>query len=102
MAEGSDTKRQLSRVALQRKALPVGPKEAEVGERRARAWRLYMAVSRLAFETNRVQIHQFLGVRTDDGGRSGIPLRPWWDQLREVRSPALDERRRRSRIAASR
>ena len=58
--------------------------------------------SRLAFETNRVQIHQFLGVRTEDGGRSGIPLRPWWDQLREVRSPALDEHGRRSRIAASR
>jgi cyclopropane-fatty-acyl-phospholipid synthase len=64
---------------------------AEVGERRARAWRLYMAVSRLAFETNRVQIHQFLGVRTEEGGRSGIPLRPWWDQLREVRSGGLDE-----------
>jgi cyclopropane-fatty-acyl-phospholipid synthase len=53
---------------------------AEVGERRARAWRLYMVVSRLAFETNRVQIHQFLGVRTEEGGRSGIPLRPWWEQ----------------------
>lgn len=75
---------------------------AEVGERRARAWRLYMAVSRLAFETNRVQIHQFLGVRTEEGGRSGIPLRPWWDQLREVRSPALDEGPRRSPIAGSR
>ena len=74
------------------------------GERRSAeaGGRLYMAVSRLAFETNRVQIHQFLGVRTEEGGRSGIPLRPWWDQLREVRSPALDEHRRRSRIAASR
>ena len=51
----------------------------QVGERRARAWRLYMAVSRLAFETNRVEIHQFLGVRLDEQGRSGMPLRPTWD-----------------------
>ncbi len=51
----------------------------QVGERRARAWRLYMAVSRLAFETNRVEIHQILGVRLDEQGRSGMPLRPTWD-----------------------
>jgi cyclopropane-fatty-acyl-phospholipid synthase len=50
----------------------------EVGERRARVWRLYMAASRLAFELNRVQIHQVLGVKTDARGRSGIPLRPSW------------------------
>jgi cyclopropane-fatty-acyl-phospholipid synthase len=55
-----------------------------VGERRARAWRLYMAVSRLAFETNRVQIHQFLAVRTDRDGRSNVPLRPWWGRSREA------------------
>jgi cyclopropane-fatty-acyl-phospholipid synthase len=53
---------------------------AEIGERRARAWRLYMTVSRIAFETNRVQIHQFLGVRPDPDGRSDVPLRPWWAQ----------------------
>lgn len=58
---------------------------AEVGERKARAWRLYMAVSRIAFETNRVQVHQFLGVRTDSGGHSGIPLRPWWEIEHERR-----------------
>lgn len=52
----------------------------EVGERKARAWRLYMAVSRIAFETNRVEIHQFLGVRPDSEGRSNVPLRPWWAQ----------------------
>jgi cyclopropane-fatty-acyl-phospholipid synthase len=60
------------------------PALAEVGERRARAWRLYMAVSRLAFETNRVQIHQFLAVRTDRDGRSKVPLRPWWGRSREA------------------
>jgi cyclopropane-fatty-acyl-phospholipid synthase len=58
---------------------------AQVGERRARAWRLYMTVSRIAFETNRVEIHQFLGVRPDPDGRSGVPLRPWWAH----REPAL-------------
>jgi cyclopropane-fatty-acyl-phospholipid synthase len=62
------------------------PAVGEVGERRARAWRLYMAVSRLAFETNRVQIHQFLGVRTEGGGRSDVPLRPWWERPREEAS----------------
>ena len=49
---------------------------AEVGERRARAWRLYMAMSRLGFELNRLQIHQILGVRTPANGRSGSPPRP--------------------------
>jgi cyclopropane-fatty-acyl-phospholipid synthase len=49
---------------------------AAVGERRARAWRLYMAMSRLGFELNRLQIHQILGVRTPANGRSGSPPRP--------------------------
>jgi cyclopropane-fatty-acyl-phospholipid synthase len=49
---------------------------AEVGERRARAWRLYMAMSRLGFELNRLQVHQILGVRTLADGRSGSPPRP--------------------------
>jgi cyclopropane-fatty-acyl-phospholipid synthase len=60
------------------------PAVAEVGERRARAWRLYMTLSRLGFETNRVQIHQFLAVRTDRDGQSGLPLRPWWGLSREA------------------
>jgi cyclopropane-fatty-acyl-phospholipid synthase len=58
---------------------------AEVGERRARAWRLYMTLSRVAFETGRIQIHQFLGVRPDHQGRSGMPLRPGWGRPREAR-----------------
>jgi cyclopropane-fatty-acyl-phospholipid synthase len=57
----------------------------EVGERRARAWRLYMTLSRVAFETGRIQIHQFLGVRPDRDGRSGMPLRPDWERPAEVR-----------------
>jgi len=53
---------------------------AEVGERRARVWRLYMAFSRVGFELGRIQIHQMLGVRLDSRGRSFMPLRPNWEQ----------------------
>jgi cyclopropane-fatty-acyl-phospholipid synthase len=49
----------------------------EVGEGRARVWRLYMAASRLGFDRNTVQLHQVLGVKLD-GTRSGMPLRPDW------------------------
>jgi cyclopropane-fatty-acyl-phospholipid synthase len=51
---------------------------AEVGERRARVWRLYMAESRMAFEVDNVEIHQFLGVRSKPTGRAGVPMRPDW------------------------
>jgi len=50
----------------------------EVGTGTAKVWGLYMAGSRLAFERNEIQLHQVLGVRTDDQGRSGFPLRPTW------------------------
>jgi cyclopropane-fatty-acyl-phospholipid synthase len=49
----------------------------EVGEPRARIWRLYMAASALGFEAGQIQIHQVLAVR-NRGGRSGMPLRPDW------------------------
>jgi cyclopropane-fatty-acyl-phospholipid synthase len=48
---------------------------AEVGIARARIWRLYMAGSALGFETGRLQVHQVLAVRPDNG-RSGMPLTP--------------------------
>jgi len=48
-----------------------------VGTGRARIWRLYMAASALNFEAGRNSIHQVLGVRAA-GGRSGMPLRPYW------------------------
>ncbi|MBS1880653.1 MAG: class I SAM-dependent methyltransferase [Actinobacteria bacterium] len=51
---------------------------AEVGAGRARVWRLYMALSRIGFQTNRIQIHQVLGVRTTAAGESGRPPRPAW------------------------
>ena len=48
---------------------------AEVGERKARVWRLYMAASEYGFAHNIIQLHQFLGTNTVDG-ISGMPLRP--------------------------
>ena len=49
----------------------------EVGEARARVWRLYLAASRLGFDRNNIQLHQVLGVKLD-GTTSGMPLRPDW------------------------
>jgi cyclopropane-fatty-acyl-phospholipid synthase len=37
-----------------------------------------MAGSAVNFEANRTQIHQVLAVKPDRG-RSGMPLRPTWD-----------------------
>jgi cyclopropane-fatty-acyl-phospholipid synthase len=51
----------------------------EVGPGRARVWRLYMAASALNFEAGRTQVHQVLAVRSD-GGRSGLPLRPRFEE----------------------
>ena len=47
---------------------------AEVGERRARVWRLYLAASRLGFVQRRIELHQVLAVRTENGV-SGMPAR---------------------------
>ncbi|MFZ0324677.1 MAG: cyclopropane-fatty-acyl-phospholipid synthase family protein [Actinomycetes bacterium] len=57
---------------------------AEVGVLKARAWRLYMAASRAGFDSNQIQLHQFLGVRlgrsaaSPGAAVSGFPLRPSW------------------------
>jgi cyclopropane-fatty-acyl-phospholipid synthase len=51
---------------------------AEVGEPTARVWGLYMAGSRLAFETNGIQLHQVLAVRVHEDGDASFPLRPTW------------------------
>jgi cyclopropane-fatty-acyl-phospholipid synthase len=51
----------------------------EVGLPTAKIWGMYMAGSRLGFETNVVQLHQVLAVKLDaDGNDGGLPLRPWW------------------------
>jgi cyclopropane-fatty-acyl-phospholipid synthase len=58
---------------------------AEVGARRARVWRLYLALAQIGFDLNRIQIHQFLAVGPGPGGRSGMPLRPRWEPGRQSR-----------------
>lgn len=50
----------------------------EVGLATAKVWGLYMAGSRLAFETGGIQLHQVLAVRPNAGGLNDLPLRPWW------------------------
>jgi cyclopropane-fatty-acyl-phospholipid synthase len=50
----------------------------EVGLGRAKVWALYMAGSRLGFERRTIELHQVVGVRVDDKGNSGMPLRPDW------------------------
>ena len=51
----------------------------EVGQGTARVWRLYMAGCQLGFDHNVVQLHQILGVKLHEDGRSGMPLRPDWE-----------------------
>jgi cyclopropane-fatty-acyl-phospholipid synthase len=52
----------------------------EVGLATAKVWGLYMAGSRVGFETNVIQLHQVLAVKLDErGGDVGLPLRPWWN-----------------------
>ncbi|WP_022891646.1 class I SAM-dependent methyltransferase [Agromyces subbeticus] len=52
---------------------------AEVGLPTAKVWGLYMAGSRLAFESGGIQLHQVLAVRPDDRSDAAqLPLRPWW------------------------
>jgi cyclopropane-fatty-acyl-phospholipid synthase len=53
----------------------------EVGEGTARVWRLYMAGSRLGFDRNHIQLHQVLGVKLGQNGKSGMPLRPDWEPV---------------------
>jgi cyclopropane-fatty-acyl-phospholipid synthase len=57
---------------------------AEVGPGRARTWRLYLAGSRLGFVQRRIELHQVLAVRTEQGV-SGFPLEPL-DFSRRVRA----------------
>ena len=52
---------------------------AEVGLATAKVWGLYMAGSRLGFESNGIQLHQILMQRPDPRGDAvELPLRPWW------------------------
>ncbi|MDQ1718237.1 MAG: cyclopropane-fatty-acyl-phospholipid synthase [Pseudonocardiales bacterium] len=49
---------------------------ADVGDATARVWGLYMAGSRLGFETNGIQLHQVLAVKVAADGNASFPLRP--------------------------
>ncbi|MGI9595841.1 MAG: class I SAM-dependent methyltransferase [Acidimicrobiales bacterium] len=55
----------------------------EVGEGRARVWRLYMAATSVNFRIGQSQVHQVLGVKTPKSGagmgRGNMPLRSRWD-----------------------
>jgi cyclopropane-fatty-acyl-phospholipid synthase len=51
---------------------------ADVGEATARVWGLYLAGSRLGFETNGIQLHQVLAVKVSPSGEARFPLRPTW------------------------
>ncbi|MCW2523003.1 MAG: cfa 3 [Frankiales bacterium] len=51
---------------------------ADVGLATARVWGLYMAGSRIGFETNGIQLHQVLAVKVASDGNAGFPLRPNW------------------------
>ncbi len=48
---------------------------AEVGLRKARVWRLYLAASQWGFARNQIQLHQVLATRTAPDGGTGLPLR---------------------------
>lgn len=54
---------------------------AEVGESKARVWRLYLAGSRLGFAERRIELHQVLAAKTINGD-SGMPLRPDFSRKR--------------------
>ena len=46
---------------------------ALIGEGQSRVWRLYIVGSALAFEENRMGVDQFLAVKPDATGASGVP-----------------------------
>ncbi|CRK57565.1 Cyclopropane-fatty-acyl-phospholipid synthase [Alloactinosynnema sp. L-07] len=50
----------------------------DAGIGRARVWALYMVASQLAFDRHELELHQLLGVKVDERGGSGMPLRPTW------------------------
>jgi cyclopropane-fatty-acyl-phospholipid synthase len=60
----------------------------EVGAQRARAWRLYMALSAVGFERHHLEVHQVLCVRPE-AGRSQMPLRPNFEPVGAEGSSSL-------------
>jgi cyclopropane-fatty-acyl-phospholipid synthase len=66
---------------------------AEVGEQRARVWRLYMLGSALGFEEADVTIYQVLTAR--DGAPHALPLQ----RVDALSAPACEGQRRRAMVA---
>lgn len=56
---------------------------AELGEARARVWRLYLTGARVSFSEDYLELHQTLAVKTEDGD-AGMPLRPDWERARQL------------------
>jgi cyclopropane-fatty-acyl-phospholipid synthase len=54
---------------------------AEVGLGTAKVWGLYLAGSRLGFETREIELHQVLAVKPRQGGEADFPLRPDWGSV---------------------
>ena len=48
----------------------------DVGERKARVWRMYLAASEFGFKTNMIQLHQFLLTNTTPEGFANLEMRP--------------------------
>jgi cyclopropane-fatty-acyl-phospholipid synthase len=48
--------------------------ESLVGAERVRIWRLYLAGAEVGFQRGTTAVHQFLAVRPDKDGSSGLPL----------------------------
>jgi cyclopropane-fatty-acyl-phospholipid synthase len=65
---------------------------AEVGEGRARVWRLYMAASAELFESHEAHVDQVLAVKPIPAGSSGLPLRPEWEPVRVAATPPRPDR----------
>jgi cyclopropane-fatty-acyl-phospholipid synthase len=61
---------------------------AEVGEGRARVWRLYLAGSAMSFRRGSISVHQVLAVRPTAVGASDMPLRPDWEPGASSAPPA--------------
>jgi cyclopropane-fatty-acyl-phospholipid synthase len=53
---------------------------AEVGEGRAKVWRLYMAASAVLFSDRQAHVDQVLAVKTFESGNSKFALRPHWER----------------------
>jgi cyclopropane-fatty-acyl-phospholipid synthase len=64
----------------------------EVGEGRARVWRLYMAASAELFESHEAHVDQVLAVKPIPAGSSGLPLRPDWEPVRVAVTPPRPDR----------